>query len=1078
MNGKEIVKNNAVFLCAFALAYMCCMFFARTHVYAQTMVAEDIAVDTTWTPEESPYIVAGAISVGAGATLTLLPGTVVKFDASENQASLSVYGTFIAEGSDTQPIIFTSYTDDTVLGDTNNDGGATSPHTDLYDYSGILVEENANALFDHIALRYGEIDLYTHTDVVVQHVKGYVAGIATLGGKVLVDDVVFDRAPFSALYVAGGAEAQASNITSTNSLMDGIDVIAGGVLTLTDATISNSAQCGIALKFESTAHVAGATIDGGAYGIRSWGPNTLDVKDSTIRNASTIGLYDSNGIFIEGKSAGKNTGEEMRLPQKNQKELKEKIKGKSQLQHVPGSQADGGIITVTKTDITENKIGISLRNVSTISITENAIHGNTMLGADGASADPDVQYAGNWWGDASGPHDPTGNPDGLGDAVNVGVLYSPWLTENPLLEAQEPETYYTKIANIPGDVATMRETPTQSGVPIKTLPNGWIVQVVQKTESGLAVVDGGYRWYRVVDPTDGTDGWMIASLAGGEGNGESNGVVETMGATATYLPYDETMQDTYAHDSAMSLNDPTPTNNQIRRDTITEAVAHFLQNIDTIPSLYSSDDSPEKISDLSGFAPEIILAIAAQESGNINFDNEFVTFDYGHGVMQPTMNAWKNEPNNFKFNNNDDARGFASNVHLLKCKSFDPNNPDPIYKGVADYKNCYKNTDTKNKLQKPYDNFAHDAANPKYKEYTNTIQSIYANIKDGLGILRQKFGYAGGSCPKPDQVIQGITFTCEDMQKIKSIWAYNGFGHDPVTGAYTGTYLKDVADKLEHIGNYFPGASYDDSDHFIEKLRIANDNKKTVKVYSPVSLYAKDTNGNVTGLFDGEVKNDIPNSVYDPTEEALAIFFPESEPTYTVVGGSSGAYGFGYESTTDGNQIIAGTGEEDILPTTEAQTDTFTIDDAVLGDGGKGINISVDENSDGVPERTIESGTAISLPYVFKGFKKALDVANPIISSRKLIPIVFALRSKYSVAVPNAHPTLSVSRTDTSEEYPVDVNSSDGDPRCDSDDACFVQKNNKYIYTLPKKALSIGEWKVTVTLDDGSIHEKLITITK
>jgi len=34
----------------------------------------------------------------------------------------------------------------------------------------------------------------------------------------------------------------------------------------------------------------------------------------------------------------------------------------------------------------------------------------------------------NWWGDATGPHHPTLNPTGMGDAITDGAQFVPWNT--------------------------------------------------------------------------------------------------------------------------------------------------------------------------------------------------------------------------------------------------------------------------------------------------------------------------------------------------------------------------------------------------------------------------------------------------------------------------------------------------------------------------------------------------------------------------------------------------------------------------------------------------------------------------
>ena len=79
-----------------------------------------------WSQVGIPYVIDnGGLTVPVGATLTFAPGVVVKFSAPtllRLRPYLNVLGSLTANGTATQPITFTSYKDDTVLGDTNGDG--------------------------------------------------------------------------------------------------------------------------------------------------------------------------------------------------------------------------------------------------------------------------------------------------------------------------------------------------------------------------------------------------------------------------------------------------------------------------------------------------------------------------------------------------------------------------------------------------------------------------------------------------------------------------------------------------------------------------------------------------------------------------------------------------------------------------------------------------------------------------------------------------------------------------------------------------------------------------------------------
>ena len=60
----------------------------------------------------------------------------------------------------------------------------------------------------------------------------------------------------------------------------------------------------------------------------------------------------------------------------------------------------------------------------------NSIHGNTEYGIDASDNEGYTIYAtNNWWGDASGPYHPSGNPDGEGDNITDNVDFDPWLAE-------------------------------------------------------------------------------------------------------------------------------------------------------------------------------------------------------------------------------------------------------------------------------------------------------------------------------------------------------------------------------------------------------------------------------------------------------------------------------------------------------------------------------------------------------------------------------------------------------------------------------------------------------------------------
>lgn len=89
-------------------------------------VSGNITANTTWALTDSPIVVSGTVNVQSPAVLTIEPGVVVKFEAA---GSLVVQNgaTLTAVGTSTDRIVFTSMKDDSVAGDTNGDGTATTP---------------------------------------------------------------------------------------------------------------------------------------------------------------------------------------------------------------------------------------------------------------------------------------------------------------------------------------------------------------------------------------------------------------------------------------------------------------------------------------------------------------------------------------------------------------------------------------------------------------------------------------------------------------------------------------------------------------------------------------------------------------------------------------------------------------------------------------------------------------------------------------------------------------------------------------------------------------------------------------
>jgi hypothetical protein len=93
------MRNFIKFYCA-TFILLC-----SSTVFAQTTISNPIYTSTTWNLSGSPYIIASNIVVFEGATLSIDPGVVVKF---QDGITVDFRGKLVANGTATAPITFTS----------------------------------------------------------------------------------------------------------------------------------------------------------------------------------------------------------------------------------------------------------------------------------------------------------------------------------------------------------------------------------------------------------------------------------------------------------------------------------------------------------------------------------------------------------------------------------------------------------------------------------------------------------------------------------------------------------------------------------------------------------------------------------------------------------------------------------------------------------------------------------------------------------------------------------------------------------------------------------------------------------
>lgn len=307
-----------------------------------TIPTGSISVNTTWDKDSGPYIITGQVTIVPGVTLTIQPGTIIKFDDSAN---LDVGGNIIAEGTAALPIYFTSLKDDSVGGDSNSDGDATTPTWNDYWWINFA---SSGSSFKRVHVSYSSGGL----------------SLKNASGNIFQDmNMTTD---FNAFSVIGG-EFFGKNIAMEN-IWAGVSANGGALVTIDQSTLQGTARAG--------------------QGIR--------INNSSLNLSHTdIQAFDK-GVYILGASHATGT---MNVLHDNTKGV---------LIESGVHQVVVPYILKLAAKVLQNIIPLPLRAEaatvlqSSVSFSNNSIKGNTSFGVVN-SATNQVDFTNNWWGDAAGP---------------------------------------------------------------------------------------------------------------------------------------------------------------------------------------------------------------------------------------------------------------------------------------------------------------------------------------------------------------------------------------------------------------------------------------------------------------------------------------------------------------------------------------------------------------------------------------------------------------------------------------------------------------------------------------------------
>jgi len=337
----------------------------------------------------APYVFYESFIQTPSFGISFEPGVIVKFYDAITSASfvdVSIMGTNLS------PIIFTSYYDDSVGGDTDGFGGEVS---EIYftwgdlDFSGSISISNLLVKYEYFGVEFSDavgsvsestisnglscVDIFGTSALTFS----YFECIDTVFNGVSVwneSSVVFDHVE---IYNSGGGV----------SLFDNAE-ISGSYFTISN---ENGASSVLQLYNNSSVTLSNLIALGNGFSaIDILNNASLSLSNSIIRNYYQVGYFDTTGD-----------------------------------------------ISISTTNMRNLEQGFYISNSGNLSVSDSAIITNDLLqtAVDNFTNATAVYFENNWFGSASGPHHDTQNPTGSGSPLfGNNIDFTPWLLVDPYPE--------------------------------------------------------------------------------------------------------------------------------------------------------------------------------------------------------------------------------------------------------------------------------------------------------------------------------------------------------------------------------------------------------------------------------------------------------------------------------------------------------------------------------------------------------------------------------------------------------------------------------------------------------------------
>jgi hypothetical protein len=170
-------------------------------------------------------------------------------------------------------------------------------------------------------------------------------------------------------------------------------------------------------------------------------------------------------------------------------------------------------------------------------------------------------------------------------------------------------------------------------------------------------------------------------------------------------------------------------------------------------------------------------------------------------------------------------------------------------------------------------------------------------------------------------------------------------------------------------------------------------NRVVARLCSPAEVRVYDSQERVTGLVNGDVKNEILYSDY--YDNTVTILHPSGSYRYEVAGVGKGTYGLDIVSIEDSEATMFIATD---IPITSRAVHQYTIDWDAFSQGEKEVVIRIDSNGDGTFERSIESDAELTRDeFVAAGEEGLLPFWIWIAIGAGLVAIVCAVIGRHAM---------------------------------------------------------------------------------